>query len=177
MHCQSSIFYRCLALEAIKRNITKDQKAVIDLSSSNYKIANSPDLYSENVTKATSIISAIPEVRKNLYHLQRDFLNKHKRVVMDGRDIGTVIAPDADLKIYITADIDVRAKRRYDQLTANGKVTSLADILHNLEERDKRDRERQVAPLAKADDAILIDSTLLFPEELLQKLLLEIDVI
>lgn len=174
VHCQSSIFYRHLALRAIQYNIIHDKDAIIALSTSCYDTTDSPDLYDENVTNITSIIATIPEVRNNLYHAQRHFIETHKRVVMDGRDIGTIIAPDANLKIFVTADIDVRAKRRYNQLTGNGKIAALSDILRSLNERDKRDSERSVAPLTKAHDAILIDTTALSAEAALEELLRQV---
>lgn len=153
-HCQSSIFYRKLALEKIGDG--------------------SLDLYSEEVTRLTSVIAAIPEVRESLLKPQRDFLREHNRVIMEGRDIGTVIAPDADIKIYITADIEVRAKRRYDQMVDSGKNVKYLDVLAGLKERDERDQGRAIAPLMKAEDAIVIDTTNMRIEEVLETLLREI---
>ncbi len=129
------------------------------------------DLYSEPVTRMTSIIAAIPEVRESLLKPQRDFLFNHSRVIMEGRDIGTVIAPDADIKIYITADVEVRAQRRYDQLIAAGKNVEYEDILASLKERDERDQGRAVAPLMKPEGAIEIDTSYIGIEEVLEKLL------
>lgn len=94
---------------------------------------------------------------------------------MEGRDIGTVIAPDADIKIYITADIEVRAKRRYDQMIASGKDVKYQDVLASLKERDERDQGRAVAPLMKAESAIEIDTTKMGIEEVLETLLREIE--
>lgn len=153
-HCQSSIFYRKLALERLSDGST--------------------DLYSEAVTRMASVIAAIPEVRQDLLKPQRDFLKNYRRVIMEGRDIGTVIAPDADIKIYITADIEVRAKRRYDQMVASGKNVNYADVLASLKERDERDQGRAVAPLVKAEDAIEIDTTNMGIKEVLETLLREI---
>ena len=153
-HCQSSIFYRKLALD--KLNDGTD------------------DIYSEPVTKMASIIAADSTVRESLLKPQRDFLAQHKRVIMEGRDIGTVIAPDADIKIYITADIAVRAKRRYDQLITSGKTVNYQDILASLQERDERDQGRDVAPLLKADDAIEINTSDIEIEEVMETLLKEI---
>lgn len=123
----------------------------------------------------SSVIAAIPEVRESLLKPQRDFLRNHQRVIMEGRDIGTVIAPDADIKIYITADVEVRAKRRYDQMVASGNNINYDDILASLKERDERDQGRAIAPLMKAADAIEIDTTNMRIEEVLETLLKEIE--
>jgi len=154
-HCQSSVFYRQLALERLKDGTT--------------------DLYSEHVTRMTSIIAAMPEVRAQLLAPQQDFLKNHNRVIMEGRDIGTVIAPDADIKIYITARLEVRAQRRYDQLIANENVVNYVDILANLHERDERDQGRDAAPLMKAKEAIEIDTSDIGIEEVLEQLVAGIE--
>ncbi|MES2215402.1 MAG: (d)CMP kinase [Pseudomonadota bacterium] len=171
VHCQSSVFYRYLAACAIEQNILDDKKALIELSKACRGATDSPELYTEHVTEVTSIISAIPEVRQNLYQAQRGFLTKHLRVVMDGRDIGTVIAPDAHIKIYVTANLKTRAERRYNQLISSGNRAILSDVMQKLEKRDQRDSEREVAPLLKAPDAIVLDTTHISPEEAVEKLL------
>ncbi len=171
VHFQSSILYRHLALRAIQHNVVHNKQEVIALSKSCEDAIDLPELYSENVTESASVVAAIPEVRQNLYHMLQDFLQRHLRVVMDGRDIGTVIAPHADIKIYVTAKLEVRAKRRYNQLLAESKNVSEADILQKLNERDRRDMERKSAPLAIADDAILLDTTNISPEEAIETLL------
>lgn len=168
VHCQTSLFYRGLAYEVLKSSMdSKD--AIINLSEVYQTIPTAvSELYSPQVTKMASIISAIPEVRANLIKPQQNFLLHNKRVVMEGRDIGTVIAPNADLKLFITADLDVRAYRRYNQI--RGSV-SLEQIKEDLNARDLRDTTRSVAPLTKANDAIDIDTSKLTPEEILQLIL------
>ena len=99
-----------------------------------------------------------PDVRKKLVELQRR-LASEKSVVMDGRDIGTVVLPDAKVKIYLTASSAVRAKRRYDELTAKGETCDLAKIEADIIERDHRDMTREISPLKQADDAVLVDTS------------------
>lgn len=105
-----------------------------------------------------SKISAIPAVREALLGLQRD-LAKTKDVVMDGRDIGTCVLPDADVKVFLTASVQTRAKRRFDELTEKGETCDLAEIEKDIEERDRRDMTREIAPLRQAEDATLVDSS------------------
>ena len=81
------------------------------------------------------------------------------RILLDGRDIGTVVFPDAELKIFVTASAEIRARRRYDELKAKGEEASFEEILHNVEERDRIDQNREVSPLRKADDAVLLDNS------------------
>ena len=102
--------------------------------------------------------SAIPQVREKLLELQRT-LARENDVIMDGRDIGTNILPDADVKIFLTASVETRAKRRYDELTGKGETCDLEQIAKDIAERDARDMNRETAPLKQADDAILVDSS------------------
>ncbi len=111
-----------------------------------------------------SACSAIPEVRAHLMDLQRG-LAKENNVIMDGRDIGTVVLPNAELKIYLTAAVDVRAKRRYDEHIAKGEIVEFEKIKKDIEERDFRDMNRPVAPLKQADDAVLLDNSQMNPEQ------------
>jgi len=116
------------------------------------------ELSDPEVEKITSKIAELKEIRDFLYNLQRNFVEK-KGVIMEGRDIGTVIAPDADLKIYMDADIKTRAERRLKDFKEKGRKMSYEMVLKELEERDKRDKERINAPLKKAKDAYFIDTT------------------
>ena len=103
-------------------------------------------------------MSALDFVRHVLVRHQQE-MGKDKGFVMDGRDIGTAVFPDAELKIFVTASPQIRAKRRYDELCAKGQKASFEDILHNVEERDRIDQTRTVSPLRKAEDAILLDNS------------------
>ena len=115
-------------------------------------------LRTEEVGNMASMTSAIPEVRGKLLELQRT-LAREKDVIMDGRDIGTHVLPDADVKIYLTASVEIRAKRRYKELVEKGVQCDLKEIEKDIEERDYRDMTRKIAPLKKAEDAILVDSS------------------
>ena len=125
-----------------------------------------PYLRTQEVGEAASVTSQYPEVRDKLLDLQRTLAEKYD-VVMDGRDIGTVVLPDADLKIYLTADSRVRAKRRFDELKAKGGDPDFFEVLKEVEERDYRDSHRETAPLKQADDAVLLDSSRMSVEEVL----------
>lgn len=116
------------------------------------------------VSGLVSPVSAIPAVRAKLTDWQRE-MGRNQSVIMDGRDIGTTVFPDADLKIFMTAHPEVRARRRYDELTAKGQEANLAEILRNVEERDRQDSTRAVSPLRKADDAIVLDNSDMTREE------------
>lgn len=118
-----------------------------------------PELRSEPVSKIASRISAYPAVREALLRRQRDFAAQPRGAVLDGRDIGTVIAPAADAKLFVTASSDVRAQRRVRELLERGMAAHHEDVLCDLEARDARDFGRQAAPLAQADDAILLDTS------------------
>ena len=115
-------------------------------------------LRNEEVGNMASVTSAIPEVRKKLLELQQN-LAKTQNVIMDGRDIGTCVLPHADVKVYLTASVETRAKRRYQDLQEKGEDCNLEEIAHDIEERDRRDMTREIAPLKQAEDAVLVDSS------------------
>ena len=115
-------------------------------------------LRNEEVGNMASVTSAIPEVRKKLLELQQN-LAKTQNVIMDGRDIGTCVLPHADVKVYLTASVETRAKRRYQELPEKGEDCNLEEIAHYIEERDRRDMTREIAPLKQAEDAVLVDSS------------------
>ena len=118
----------------------------------------------------TSQVSAIPAVRAFLLDFQRRLAREHS-VVMDGRDIGTVVLPDADVKIFLTAAPEARARRRLLELEQRGQQADFDTILHDIIQRDEQDRSRPIAPLRQAEDAVLLDTTHLNLEESLQSLL------
>ncbi|MED9903171.1 MAG: (d)CMP kinase [Lachnospiraceae bacterium] len=123
-------------------------------------------LRTEEVGNMASVSSARPKVRKKLVSLQKQ-LARTTDVIMDGRDIGTCVLPDADVKIYLTASSAIRAKRRFDELTAKGESCNLKEIEKDIIERDKRDMTRKESPLKKAEDAILVDSSDMTIEEVI----------
>lgn len=126
-------------------------------------------LRDEAVGQMTSKCSVIPEVRAKLLDLQRD-LARAQDVIMDGRDIGTCVLPDADVKVYLTASVQTRAKRRYDELTAKGEACDLDEIARDIKERDERDMNRETAPLRQAEDAVLVDSSDMTIEEVVKEI-------
>ena len=127
-------------------------------------------LREEAVGNMASVSSAIPQVRAKLLEVQRT-LAREKDVVMDGRDIGTNVLPNADVKVYLTASIDTRAKRRYDELTEKGIPCVYEEIAADIAERDKRDMEREIAPLRQATDAVLVDSSDMTISQVVQAIL------
>ena len=117
------------------------------------------------VSRHVSLIAALPFVRSAMVEMQRE-MGKEKGVVMDGRDIGTVVFPHAELKIFVTASAEVRAQRRYDELTAKGEQCNYEEILENVKERDHIDSTRETSPLRQAEDAIVLDNTnMTIPEQ------------
>lgn len=126
-------------------------------------------LRDEAVGQMTSKCSVIPEIRAKLLDLQRD-LARTQDVIMDGRDIGTCVLPDADVKVYLTASVETRAKRRYDELTAKGEACDLDEIARDIKERDERDMNRETAPLRQAEDAVLVDSSDMTIEEVVKEI-------
>jgi cytidylate kinase len=124
-----------------------------------------PELRSEPVSKIASIISAYPSVRSALLARQQDFARQPGGAVLDGRDIGTVIAPDADVKLFVTATAEVRAERRLKELLSRGMNAHYDDVLADIRSRDARDSGRAVAPLKPAPETALLDTSTLDPEE------------
>lgn len=161
--------YRALAYKAYKNNKDINEKNIADMLE-NTKIEyidNNIFLDGENVdklirdetiSKLASKVSAIKIVREKLVELQRK-IAENKNVVLEGRDIGTVVFPNADFKFYITASIEERAKRRFEQLAANNITGNYESILTDMENRDKNDSTRLFSPLKMAEDAILIDTS------------------
>ena len=111
--------------------------------------------------------AAVPAVREKLLELQRR-LAKEQDVIMDGRDIGTCVLPDADVKVFLTASVRTRAERRYKELTEKGENVNLADIEEDIRERDERDSTREIAPLKRAEDAVLVDSSRMTIQEVVR---------
>ena len=121
----------------------------------------------EAVGNMASRCAAVPAVREKLLELQRR-LAKEQDVIMDGRDIGTCVLPDADVKVFLTASVRTRAERRYKELTEKGENVNLADIEEDIRERDERDSTREIAPLKKAEDAVLVDSSRMTIQEVVR---------
>ena len=131
------------------------------------------DIRSDSVNSRVSEVAAMEEVRNTVRQLLRD-VSKDRDVVLEGRDLGTVVFPDADLKFFLTADPGARARRRYDERIRKGEQVSLEQVRENVETRDRIDSTRDIAPLKKADDAVEIDSTFLTFEEQVTRILKDI---
>jgi cytidylate kinase len=175
IYVDTGALYRSIGLFALHNNVSStDRDGVIKLLpliklEMEYDETGVQRMYlgGEDVTDAirmpeisgyASDVSAMPEVREFLLTTQRDMADKYN-VIMDGRDIGTVVLPDAGLKIFITADADARANRRYLELTAKGIETTFEEVKTAMILRDKNDSERETAPLKAAEDAIILDTT------------------
>ncbi|HJD60244.1 MAG TPA: (d)CMP kinase [Rickettsia endosymbiont of Omalisus fontisbellaquei] len=168
---QSSIVYRQLAFDCISQKINVTNIDAVIALSKELKLDNNLDLENENIGDIASQIAIIGEVRNNLNKYLINLVKTTPRIIMEGRDIGTVVAPDADLKIFITANPYVRAERRYKQLQAKGKACILDEILQQIILRDKRDKERKVAPLLPASDALIIDTSELSAMEVVEEVI------
>lgn len=162
--------YRAVSMKLIySGKDPRDRDAAIEaaLNIDAEDLAN-PRLRQERIGQAASIVSAFPEVRAALLEFQRKFANSGRGAVLDGRDIGTVVCPDADYKFYITATLYARAKRRHRELQGQGIEVVFESVLADLRERDERDEKRAIAPMRPADDAYIIDSSKLDASEVFQ---------
>lgn len=161
--------YRAIAYKILQNNIDPHNLTEVTAVARKLKLEDLEitSLFQEKVGQYASIIGVHPEVRDITYLFQRDFIEKSEGAIIEGRDIGTVICPEANFKFYITADVEVRAKRRFAQQRESDYQTILAD----LKVRDERDQSRIVAPLKPAKDAIIIDSSKLDVQTTLDLLL------
>ena len=174
IYVDTGAMYRALAIHFLEKKICPEEteQVIMACEDADVKIAYengvqqvylngenvTSKLRTEEVGNMASKISAIPEVRGKLLELQRG-LAETEDVIMDGRDIGTNILPNADVKIYLTASVETRAMRRYNELKEKGAVCDLEKIKTDIRERDDRDMSRKIAPLKQAEDAILVDSS------------------
>ena len=170
-HLDTGKLYRATALGVIEAGADPADPAAAERAARGIAPArlDDPRLLREDVTHASSVVAAIPAVRAALLDLQRAFARQPpplatgpaKGAVLDGRDIGTVVCPDAALKLFVTASPEARAERRVKELRARGAAAIYDAVLQDMKERDARDSERRVAPLRAAPDAVTIDTTLL----------------
>lgn len=186
VYIDTGAMYRAYAVYAIENNIKISPDTVTDEILNNIKIDISYDengqkifLCGRDVTErireadasiGASDISAIPVVRKKMVELQKNLASKGN-VIMDGRDIGTCVIPDAEVKIFLTASVEERAKRRFRELVQKGAEADFEQVKKDIEYRDRNDTERAVSPLRKAEDAILLDTTDMTMEEVVQELM------
>ena len=177
--------YRCVALQTLREGLNlENEKEIIEIANNiDIKIDNtrnkdiillngedvSKEIRTKEVTAVVSQISSIIPVREKMVEVQRS-LAKGKNVIVEGRDIGTVVFPNADVKIYLDASEEIRAKRRYDENVQNGIDTTYEEVLENVKMRDYNDMHKPYGALKKADDAIVVDSTNLSIEEVVEKI-------
>ena len=186
IYVDTGAMYRSVTLFAMRNNLfnedgsikTDELKSRMNEINISFKLNSEtgrPDTYlngelvekeirSMDVSERVSKIAALPFVREALV-AQQQAMGKEKGIIMDGRDIGTVVFPDAELKIFVTASAEVRAQRRYDELKAKGMPADFDDILKNVKERDYIDSHRETSPLRKADDALELDNSNMTIEE------------
>jgi len=178
--------YRSLAWKANEKNVSwqnEEELAVLAeeldiafklMGDKNHVFLGSQDISNEirtpEISKGASLVSSHPKVRKALLGLQRK-LGTSGGIIAEGRDVGTVVFPSADIKFFLTASSKERAKRRTQELKKNGKSAEFSNVLKEIEERDRRDSSRDCAPLKAADDAIMIDSSSLTLDEVLEKMI------
>ena len=170
IYLDTGSLYRAVGMKLVYNGqLPEDSQAAIAAAQTiQLQDLSNPRLRQENVGNAASIVSAIPEVRAALLTFQRDIAASPQGAVLDGRDIGTVICPDADMKFFITADIETRAGRRHRELQGQGIEVVYDSVLADLQERDERDKNRSAAPLKPAEDAVLIDSSHLTANEVFE---------
>lgn len=183
IYVDTGAMYRAMALYFLRSGIAKEDEAAIS------KVAKEVDvtiryengeqqvllngenvnglIRKEEVGNTASVTSAYREVRKKLVELQQQ-LAEQADVIMDGRDIGTVVLPKAQVKIYLTASVETRAKRRYDELTEKGQNCELKEIEQDIADRDYRDMHREISPLKQAEDAVLVDTSNMGIEEVVE---------
>lgn len=181
VYVDTGAIYRTVACAAVKyckdpsdrtsvENMLPNIKLKLDWQDDGvqHMILDGADVTSEirkpEVSAMASVVSAIPAVRQFLLDTQRDVAKTHS-VIMDGRDIGTVVLPNADVKIYLSASAEVRAKRRWLELQAQNRADTYEAVLKDMQERDWRDMHREIAPLRQAEDAIAVDTSMLNLEE------------
>ncbi len=168
--------YQCLDTGLLYRAVARDMRAaeqpLDDVKAAEWaaksldpKSLDDHGLRDPGVGDAASVVAKIPEVRAALLAFQRDFAAQEPGAVLDGRDIGTVVCPDADVKLFINADVEVRARRRYEELKARGEPVTYERVLDTIKARDARDKGRADAPMVIAPDALVLDTTAMTADE------------
>ncbi|MCH2077842.1 MAG: (d)CMP kinase [Rhodobacteraceae bacterium] len=159
-HLDSGLLYRAVGARELQGEDPVSAAEALDPSE-----LDAEKLRTAEIAKAASRVAVIPEVRAALVDFQRVFAQRAGGAVIDGRDIGTVIAPDAAVKLFVTASVEARAERRHAELMARGEASDLAQVRDDVAARDRRDRERTLSPLVAAEDALTLDTTDLTIEE------------
>jgi cytidylate kinase len=170
-HLDTGLLYRAVAKAAINAGVDlKDAYGCAQLAAGvKLDAFDERELRSSGVGAAASVVASLPAVRRALFALQRRFSQQEGGALLDGRDIGTVIAPDADVKLWVDAAVEERARRRFLELSGMGENVTEAGVLEQLKERDARDAARTDAPMKPAEDAVWIDTTRMTPDECVAK--------
>lgn len=170
-HLDTGLLYRAVAKAALNKGIDFADERECALLAAHIDLAefDERELRSASVGAAASVVASLGAVRRALFELQRKFAQQPGGAILDGRDIGTVIAPDADVKLWVDAAVEERARRRFKELSVTEESVTEHGILMQLEERDARDSQRKDAPMKPADDAVWINTTRMNPDECLAK--------
>lgn len=176
-HLDTGALYRATALTVLRAGGDPEDPKIAETAARSLDTAvlDSPDLRTAEVGAASSQVAAIPGVRAALLDFQRGFAHRPPGAVLDGRDVGTVVVPEADVKLFVTASAAVRAGRRHQELQERGEPSIYARVLADIEARDARDAGRADAPMRKAKDAVEIDTSDLSPSEVLARALAVIE--
>lgn len=169
-HLDTGLLYR-----AVGAKVLAGQEAIAAAQALVAEDLEVGDLRTPDVAQAASKVAVVPEVRAALVDFQRSFARRAGGAVLDGRDIGTVICPEADVKLFVTASAEVRATRRFKELSDKGHTDTFEDVLADVKARDERDMNRAEAPLKPAEDAVLIDTSELTAEQAIAAAIAEID--
>lgn len=180
IYVDTGALYRAIALNAVRNGVIEDEEKIVQLlddtdvqlafddNGAQCVILNGEDVSSlirtPEISMGASNVSKIPQVRAFLLGLQRE-IAKNNNVIMDGRDIGSVVLPNADKKIFLTASPECRAKRRYDELVLKGEKVTYEEVLEDVNKRDYQDSHREIAPMKPTDDAVIADNTGMTVEE------------
>lgn len=157
----TGLLYRAVARDVkLRGGSLEDEASAAEAAHTlDFASLDDPALRSASAGEAASVVAKFPSVRRALLDLQRRFAAQKPGAVLDGRDIGTVVCPDADVKIFVTADLEVRARRRFEEMKANGDTATLEAFIELIRQRDERDMNRADAPMRAAPDADLLDTT------------------
>jgi cytidylate kinase len=170
-HLDTGLLYRAVAKAAVDAGVDlKDAERCAAIAANiDLKHFEERELRTAGVGASASVVAALGPVRQALFDLQRKFATRKGGAVLDGRDIGTVIAPDADVKLWVDASVEERGRRRFLELSAMGEATTEASVVQQLRDRDARDSQRKDAPMKPANDAVWIDTTRMNPDECMAK--------
>ncbi|MCY4308786.1 MAG: (d)CMP kinase [Rhodobacteraceae bacterium] len=175
-YLDTGLVYRAVARNLVKKQLDQNPlNAVREAKDLSIEDLQQDGLRAPEISQIASVVASIPEVRKTLVEFQRSFARRDEGAILDGRDIGTVICPDADIKFFVTANQEVRANRRYQELVDQGEKVTYQEVFDMLVERDLRDSTRKNAPLVQSEEAILIDTSNLNAEQSIELVIAKVE--